>query len=141
MKCSLLIMYNNIIKPMLNNPDASDKRMENEEIEFKEPPTQRAMKKRSTSQSVSCYVKFITFSKFLILLTFFVNWISDHDFWIIQTIENCHFLFIRERARQNLFIYDFCLKITTRLQSIINRWEFWWGRSKISFICILIINN
>ncbi|PAV66842.1 hypothetical protein WR25_00351 [Diploscapter pachys] len=36
---------------MLNSPDAFDKRMENEEIEFKEPPTQEAMKKVSTSQS------------------------------------------------------------------------------------------
>ena len=53
-------MYNKIIKPMLNNLDASDKRMENEEIEFKESPNQGVMKKRSTSQSVSCYVRFIT---------------------------------------------------------------------------------
>ena len=45
---------------MLNNSDASEKRTENEEIEFKEPPTQRAMKKRSASQSVSFYVKLIT---------------------------------------------------------------------------------
>ena len=53
-------MYNKIIKPMVNNPDASDKRMENEEIEFKEPPIQGAVKKRSTSQSVSYYVRLIT---------------------------------------------------------------------------------
>ncbi|PAV68331.1 hypothetical protein WR25_12970 [Diploscapter pachys] len=41
------------IKPMLNNPDAFDKWMENEEIEFKEPPIQEAVKKGSTSQSIA----------------------------------------------------------------------------------------
>ena len=33
------------IKSSLNNPDAFDKWMEDEEIEFKELPTQKAMKK------------------------------------------------------------------------------------------------
>ena len=41
---------------MLNNPDASDKPKENEEVEFKEPPIQEDMKTGSTSQSVSHYV-------------------------------------------------------------------------------------
>ena len=54
-------MYNKIIKPMLNNPDAFDKWMENEGVEFKEPLIQEAMKKESTSQSVSYYVRLITF--------------------------------------------------------------------------------
>ena len=54
-------MCDKIIKSMLNNPDASDKWVENEEIEFKEPPIQEDMKKRSTSQSVSYYVRLITF--------------------------------------------------------------------------------
>ena len=55
------------IKSSLNNPDAFNKWM-NEEIEFKESPTQEAMKKESTSQSVSYYVRLITF--YLILYYF-----------------------------------------------------------------------
>ena len=51
----------NSMKPMLKNPDEFDKWMENEEIEFKEPPTQEAMKEESTSQSVSCYIRLSTF--------------------------------------------------------------------------------
>ena len=46
---------------MLNNPDAFDKWMENEEIEFEEPPIQEDMKRESTSQSSSYYVRLITF--------------------------------------------------------------------------------
>ena len=49
------------IKSALNSPDAFDKWMENEEIEFKEPPTQEDMKEESTSQSVSYYVRLTTF--------------------------------------------------------------------------------
>ena len=49
------------IKSSLNNPDAFDKWMENEEIECKESPTQETMKEESTSQSVSYYVRLITF--------------------------------------------------------------------------------
>ena len=49
------------IKPMLNNPDAFDKWMENEEIEFKESLIQEAMKKVSTSQPSSYYVRLIMF--------------------------------------------------------------------------------
>ena len=86
MKCALLIMYNNIIKPMLNNPDASDKWMENEEIEFEELPTQRAMKKRSTSQSVSCYVRLIT--SYAMLYYFSPIEPAIMIFEYIQTIEN-----------------------------------------------------
>ena len=48
------------MKPILNNPDAFDKWMEKEEIEFKESPIQEAMKEESTSQSSSYYVRFIT---------------------------------------------------------------------------------
>ena len=48
-------------KPMLNNPDAFDKWMENEEIELKEPLIREAMKEESNSQSVSYYVRLITF--------------------------------------------------------------------------------
>ena len=48
------------MKPILNNPDAFDKWMKNEEIEFKEPPIQEAMKEVSTSQSSSYYVRLIT---------------------------------------------------------------------------------
>ena len=39
------------IKSSLNNPNAFDKWMKNEEIEFKEPPIQEDMKKVSTFQS------------------------------------------------------------------------------------------
>ncbi|PAV89032.1 hypothetical protein WR25_14969 [Diploscapter pachys] len=39
------------IKASLNNPDAFDKWLKNEEIEFKEPPIQKDVKKKSTSQS------------------------------------------------------------------------------------------
>ncbi|PAV91915.1 hypothetical protein WR25_06216 [Diploscapter pachys] len=41
------------IRPVLNNPDAFDKWMKNEEIEFKEPPIQEDMNEVSTSQSSS----------------------------------------------------------------------------------------
>ena len=41
------------IKSALNSPDAFDKWMENEEIEFKESLIQEAMKKVSTSQPSS----------------------------------------------------------------------------------------
>ncbi|PAV71154.1 hypothetical protein WR25_07352 [Diploscapter pachys] len=43
------------IKPVLNNPDAFDRWMKNEEIEFKEPPIQEAVKKVSASQSSTYY--------------------------------------------------------------------------------------
>ena len=49
------------IKPVLNNPDAFDKWMENEEVEFKEPPIQEDTKKVSSSESSSYYVRLITF--------------------------------------------------------------------------------
>ena len=49
------------IKPMLNNPDAFDKWMKNEEVEFEEPSIQEDMKEVSTSQSSSYYVRLITF--------------------------------------------------------------------------------
>ena len=49
------------IKSSLNNPDAFDNWVKNEEIEFKKPPTQKNMKEESTSQSVSYYVRLITF--------------------------------------------------------------------------------
>ena len=49
------------IKPVLNNPDAFDKWIKNEEVEFEEPPTQEAMKEESTSQLSSNYVRLITF--------------------------------------------------------------------------------
>ena len=48
------------IKPALNNPDAFDKWMKNEEIEFKEPLIQEDIK-RNHPQSVSYYVRLITF--------------------------------------------------------------------------------
>ena len=51
----------NSIKPMLNNPDAFDKWMENEEIEFEEPSIQEDMKEVSTSQLSSYYVRLVTF--------------------------------------------------------------------------------
>ncbi|PAV60311.1 hypothetical protein WR25_19188 [Diploscapter pachys] len=40
------------MKSGLNNPDAFDKWMENEEIEFKKPPIQEDIKRGSTSQSI-----------------------------------------------------------------------------------------
>ncbi|PAV77517.1 hypothetical protein WR25_02544 isoform A [Diploscapter pachys] len=43
------------MKSALNNPDAFNKWMENEGIEFNEPPTQEAMKEESTSQSSGYY--------------------------------------------------------------------------------------
>ena len=49
------------IKPVLNNPDAFDNWVKNEEIEFKKPPIQENMKEESTSQSVSYYVRLTTF--------------------------------------------------------------------------------
>ena len=49
------------IKSSLNNPDAFDKWMKNEEIEFEEPPTQEDTKEVSTSQLSSYYVRLITF--------------------------------------------------------------------------------
>ena len=51
------------MKPALNNPDpdAFDKWMENEEIEFKELPIQKDMNKVSTSQSSSYNVRLIAF--------------------------------------------------------------------------------
>ena len=49
------------IKPVLNNPSAFDKWIENEEIEFHESPIQEAMNEVSTSQSSSCDVRLITF--------------------------------------------------------------------------------
>ena len=53
------------IKPALNNPDAFDKWLKNEEVEFKEPPTREDIKKESTSQLSSNYVRLITF-KFML---------------------------------------------------------------------------
>ncbi|PAV86413.1 hypothetical protein WR25_19134 [Diploscapter pachys] len=44
------------IKASLNNPDVFDKWMENEEIEFKEPPIQEDTKKVSTSQSSNYHI-------------------------------------------------------------------------------------
>ena len=41
------------IKPVLNNPDAFDRWVKNEEIEFKEPPIQEAMKRY---QLLNCQV-------------------------------------------------------------------------------------
>ncbi|PAV61542.1 hypothetical protein WR25_09865 [Diploscapter pachys] len=41
------------MKPMLKNPDAFDRWVKNEEIEFKEPPIQEAMKEKSTSQPIA----------------------------------------------------------------------------------------
>jgi len=49
------------IESALNSPDAFDKWMENEEIEFKESLIQEAMKKVSTSQPSSYYVRLIIF--------------------------------------------------------------------------------
>ena len=49
------------MKPVLNDPDAFDKWVKDEEIEFKEPPVQKDMKRESTSQSVSYYVRLIMF--------------------------------------------------------------------------------
>ena len=49
------------IKPALNNPDAFDKWMKNEEIEVKELSVQEDMKKVSTFQSSSYYVRLIMF--------------------------------------------------------------------------------
>ena len=49
------------IKPMLSNSDAFNKWMENEEIEFKEPPIQEDMNKVSTSQLSSYYARLILF--------------------------------------------------------------------------------
>ena len=68
------------MKPALNNPDAFDKWMRDEEIEFKEPRTQKAMKEVSTSQSSNYYIRLIIFSEFLLLLSFFINRIREHDF-------------------------------------------------------------
>ena len=53
------------MKSALNNPDAFDRWMKNEDIEFKEPPTQEDIKEVSTSQSSSYYVRLITF-KFML---------------------------------------------------------------------------
>ena len=49
------------IKPVLNNPDAFDKWMENEELEFEEPPIQEAMKNVSTSQLSNYYIRLVMF--------------------------------------------------------------------------------
>ena len=49
------------IKPMLNSPDAFDKWIENEEIDFKESPIQEYTKRASTSQPANYYVRLITF--------------------------------------------------------------------------------
>ena len=48
------------MKSALNNPDAFDKWMKNEEIEFEESPIQEAMKEISISQSVSYCIRLIT---------------------------------------------------------------------------------
>ena len=48
------------MKSALNNPDAFDKWLKNEEIEFKEPPTREAVKEVSTSQSSIYNIRLIT---------------------------------------------------------------------------------
>ena len=52
------------MKPILNNPDAFDKWLKNQEIELKEPPTQKV----TNSQSSRLYAKLITF--YLMLYSF-----------------------------------------------------------------------
>ena len=59
------------IKPVLNNPDAFDKWMRDEEIEFKEPRTQKVMKEVSTYQSLSYYARLITFFRIFTFAKFF----------------------------------------------------------------------
>ena len=49
------------IKSSLDNPDAFDKWLKNEEIEFEEPSIQKAVKEILISQPVSYYVRLITF--------------------------------------------------------------------------------
>ena len=51
----------NSMKSALNNPDAFDKWLKSEEIEFKKPPIQEAMEKVSISQLSSYYARLITF--------------------------------------------------------------------------------
>ena len=68
------------IKPVLNDPDAFDKWVRDEEIEFKEPRAQKVMKEVSTSRSSNYYIRLLIFSEFLLLLSFFINRIREHDF-------------------------------------------------------------
>ena len=86
---------------MLKNPDEFDKWMENEEIEFKEPPTQEAMKEESTSQSVSYYVRLITF---YVMLCYFPSsgkviifiFLNKMVFWVIRKshdIKTCEIVY------------------------------------------------
>jgi len=49
------------MKTILTDPDAFEKWMKNEEIEFNESPIQEDRKKVSTSQSSNYYVRLITF--------------------------------------------------------------------------------
>ena len=54
------------MKSALNNPDAFDKWMKNEEIEFKEPPTQEDTEQAPISRSSRRpYVRLITFNVML----------------------------------------------------------------------------
>jgi len=73
----------NSIKPALNNPDAFDKWMKDEEIEFKELPIQEDTENVSTSRSSRRpYVRLITFYAMLYYFSPFGKVITNRSSYI-----------------------------------------------------------
>ncbi len=78
------------IKSSLNNPDAFDKWMENEEIEFKEPPIQEDTENTSTSRSSRRpYVRLITFNVMLYYFSPFGKVITNRSSYIYFPYKWC----------------------------------------------------